>query len=113
MELYCSVSSSLPANTKAILGCYKSVNYTLDLSDTTPENLTIVTNFVNTIGKHISVSLLNYPGDDQFDTSIILDDQDIDLEIVTIDYGSLDSTEKNSVNAYVALVDTLITPQNS
>lgn len=109
MELYCSVSSSLPAITNVIMGCCRNQNYYLDLSLTTEANQQIVNDFVNIIDKHVSVTITNYPENYQFDTSIIVSTDDTDLEVITLDYTSLANDQKQKVTDYLELVNTLIT----
>ena len=106
MTLNCSVSSSAPATTSALMGYYDNKNYYLDLTTATVEQNQIVTDFLSVTGAHVSVEIDDVPGSVAFEGTIIIPGE-ADLDLVTINYINLTQSEKDKVNAYVALVASL------
>lgn len=108
MTVYCSVSSSAPAETNNIMGYIDQKNYYLDLSTASASDKKIVNDFLAIIGTHISVELLDYTEEIQVETNIIIPGE-TDLETITIEYPSLATTKKGKVDAYINLLKSLVT----
>ncbi len=107
MTLYCSVSSAAPAETHVTMGYYDEKNFYLDLTTATTAQKKIVTDFLAVIGKHITVQVDNAPGNVMFENTIVIPGE-TDLDIVTVDYINITQSEKTKVDAYIALVASLV-----
>jgi len=107
MTLYCSVSSPAPATTHVIMGYYDNKNYYLDLTSATTIQKDTVADFLSVIGTHITVEVNNVPGDKMNEGTIIVPET-TDLDVVTVDYLTLNQADKDKVNAYLTLLESLI-----
>lgn len=103
MTLNCSVSSSAPATTNVVMGYVGANIYNIDLTNTSAENVKIVNDFVDVIGTHSAVDILDYNINTTFEANIIIPEE-ADLEYNTIDYSSLAEADKTKVTAFVNLV---------
>lgn len=106
MTLNCSVASAAPASTNVIMGYYGINNYYLDVTTASIEDKAIVENFLAFIGSHFSVDILNAPISEVVDSNIIIPGE-ADLENVEIDYQLLNQTDKEIVDLYISLLQSL------
>lgn len=107
MTLNCSVSSSAPATTNVVMGYVGQNSYYLDLSTASAEDVKVVTNFLQVSGKHINVDVENYNIDSTFEANIIVPEE-CTLETITIDFESLNQSNKDAINGFVNLIKSLI-----
>ena len=107
MTLTCSVSSAAPATTNAVIGFVNSDNIYLDLTTASVEDKKIVSYFINVIGNHLNVNILDYNGSGYFEATIVIPGE-ADIESISIEYPSLTTTKKTDVDAFVNLVNSLV-----
>jgi hypothetical protein len=103
MTLYCSVSSSAPATTNAVMGYVNNVNYYLDLDTASAADKKVVINFLTVIGKHLNVDILDYPEEGQLEADIIIPGE-ADLEEISLNYDSLTDESKTITSNFVDLI---------
>lgn len=106
MTLNCSVSSSAPATTNVVMAYVNSNNVYLDLSTASTEDVKIVNDFLNVIGNHMTVNILDYNGLDYFEANIIIPEE-TDFDIVTINYLTLNENDTNVVDDFINLIKSL------
>lgn len=107
MNLNISINSSLPADTNVIMGFVGDTNLYFEISEFNIEQQNIINNFITLVGKHITIRIINYDINDYFETNIVLPNNDCDVNIVEIDYLSLDSNGRLVVDGYVNMIKVL------
>jgi hypothetical protein len=98
--MYVSLNSTLPGSRNVILIQNNSQGIEIDISTLTTSEKSIITKFINTVGKHISVNIENIETEIKEDVYFFIP-QETSLETVTIDYNTLTATKKNNVNAFI------------
>jgi hypothetical protein len=106
MTLNCSVSSASPATTNVVMGYVGNNNIYLDLDSSPSEDKEIVNDFIEVIGNHLNVNILDYDGSDYFEANIIIPGE-TDTEEIFIEYFSFSEEEKIKVNQFVNLIYSL------
>lgn len=103
MTLNCSVSSSAPATTNVVMGFVGTSNIYLDLDTASVADKKIVNDFIEVIGNHLTVNVLNYNGLDYFEANIVVPGE-TDLESIDIEYSTLSDSDKNKVEEFINLL---------
>jgi len=106
MTLNISVNSSLPTITNVVMGNLGEKNYYLDLITTSNEDVRIVNDFIGVVGTHINVGILYYPEDIILESTIIISEV-ADLEIITINYLTLNENDTIVVDNFIDLLKRL------
>lgn len=107
MTLHCSVSSAAPATTNIVMGFYGQNNFYLDLATATPENVAVVNDFIDVIGKHAAVEIVDYTGETEAEINVIIPDA-ADSEQLSLTYPALSNTAKGKVTAFLNLIESLL-----
>lgn len=80
-------------------------SFSLNLDQATPEQQAICANFLNLVGAHSFVSILNSAHNFMILAYVVV--SGADEEIVEIDYNKLSNTNKGKINAFANLLDSL------
>jgi hypothetical protein len=107
MTLYCSVSSAAPATTNVVMGYINNVNYYLDLDNASAADKKVVTDFLQVIGNHINVDILDYDFEKIFEATIVIPGE-ADLEVHEVSYSNFQEEDKIKITSFVNLINSLV-----
>lgn len=80
-------------------------SFSLNLDQATPEQQQICINFLNLVGAHSFVSILNSTHNFMLIGYVIV--SGADEETVEVDYATLSTTNKGKINAFANLLDSI------
>lgn len=106
MSFIVTMGNAVDLNKEIIFGATENYNpFNLDINQLTETEKTICHNFLNIIGKHASVFIINSPYnfiDFNFITSY-----GVDGDIATTDYSLLSSDNKNVIDDLINLINSI------
>lgn len=89
------------------MGFVGSDNFYTDLKTSSEETKTIVSNLINLSGPNINVNISDYDINSYFEVNIIIPEETY-LDIINVDYNSLDDKDKNVVDQFVNLISGMV-----
>jgi len=103
MTLYNSISSSLPADTNIIMGVVGNSHYFINITEQSEDNKTIISEFINVLGKHACVNVDNYLIDTIFEANIVINET-TDSEFIVLDYELLPKSQQDTITNFVQYI---------
>jgi hypothetical protein len=107
MTLNISVNSAAPAITNVIMGYVGQASYYLDLQIASAEDIKIVNDFLQVIGNHINVDILDYDFEKIFEANIVIPGE-ADLEVHEVSYSNFQEEDKIKITSFVNLINSLV-----
>ena len=105
MTLNISINSSKPANTYCVMGSLGVDSFYIDLTTSSDEYKTIVSDFISLFGANITIEISNYDIDVYFEANIIIPG-DSTLDVTSVNYVELTTEQQHKIDMFVNLVTT-------
>jgi hypothetical protein len=105
MGFIVTMGNSFPATTKAVFGNVDFKSFYLDLNEATTQQKAICSDFLNIVGGHFSINIIN--SNYNFDDCNYVLENGIDEEITEVDYSQLTTQDQNKINLFANLLKSL------
>lgn len=106
MSFNINITNSGTANIEAVFGKTADMkSFNLDLDKATPEQQEICSSFLNLVGAHTTVSIINSAHDFTIVGYVIV--EGADDESVEVDYSALSNVNKGKINAFANLLNSI------